>query len=220
MIFNLAQIVSHATRLSANVGMTLSEASEYANIAIGYVSQAAGVQHAPKETCAFASTSTSDCRLAYPADFDYTLGVKVGVPGSWSTATSRTTAWVPLLKEPAPWGSPYQSDTSGQPEKYAEFSTWFELRPSPDSAYSVELRYMRKLSELTTSTSTPALDEQWGWAAVLKAAELIAAVSSNLTAENGHRRRYAEYVTSLRVDQGRKRMDERGMHMSPGRRFR
>jgi hypothetical protein len=220
MIFSLAQIVSHATRLAVAPAMTLSEASEYANIAIGVVSQAAGVQHAPRDTVAFASTLTSDNRLGYPTDFDYALGVKVGVPGSWSTATSRTTAWVPLTKEPAPWGDPYQSDTSGQPTSYAEFATWFEVRPSPDSAYSVELRYSRKLSELTASTATPALDEQWGWACVCKTAELISAVVSNMTAELGNRRRYAEYVTSLRVDQGRKRMDERGMHMTPGSRFR
>lgn len=161
-IFNLAQIISHATRLAINPGISMSEASEYANVAIAHVSQAAGVQHAPKETCAFASTSTSDNRLAYPTDFDYALGVKVGVPGSWSTATSRTTSWVPLPKEPSPWGDPFQSDTSGQPAKYAEFATWFELRPSPNSAYSVELRYVRKLSDLTASTATPALDEQWG----------------------------------------------------------
>ncbi len=220
MIFSLAQIVSHATRLANNVEMVMSEASEYANVAIAHVSQAAGVQHAPKECVAFASTSTSDNRLAYPTDFDYAMGVKLGVPGSWSTATSRTTAWKPLPKEPAPWGDPYQSDTSGQPLRYAEFATWFELRPSPDSAYSVELRYSRKLSDLTLSTSTPSLDEQWGWACVCKTAELIAASASNYTAERGNARRYAEYVTSLRVDQGRRRMDERGQHFQPGRRFR
>lgn len=220
MIFNLAQIISHATRLAANPGISMSEASEYANVAIAHVSQAAGVQHAPKETVAFASTSTQDNRLAFPSDFDYALGVKVGIPGSWSTATSRTTAWVPLPKEPAPWGAPYQSESSGQPAKYAEFATWFEVRPSPDSSYSVELRYVRKLSDLTSSTATPALDEQWGWACICKAAELIAAVGSNTTAERQNARRYVEYVNTLRVDQGRKRMDERGMHMSPGRRFR
>lgn len=219
-VFSLAQIVSHATRLANDVGMALSEASEYANIAISHVAQAAGVQHAPKETCAFASTSTSDRRLAYPSDFDYALGLKLGVPGSWSTATSRTTSWTPLAKEPAPWGDPYQSDTSGAPDTYAEFATWFELRPSPNSAYSVELRYVRKLSDLTLSTATPAFDEQWGWAAVLKTAELIAACNSNRSVEAWNRQRYADYVTSLRVDQGRKRMDERGMHMQPGRRFR
>lgn len=219
-IFNLGQIISHATRLAVNPGMAMSEASEYANVAIAWVAQAAGVQHAPKETIAFASTSTSDNRLAYPTDFDYALGVKLGVPGSWSTATSRQTSWVPLPKEPSPWGAPYQSGDSGQPAKYTEYATWFELRPSPDSAYSVELRYARKFSDLTMSTATPALDEQWGWACVCKAAELIAANGSNTTAERMNARRFTEYVNTLRVDQGRKRMDERGAHMQPGRRFR
>lgn len=220
MIFSLGQIISHATRLAVTPSMTLSEASEYANVAIAHVAQAAGVQHAPKETVAFASTSTSDNRLGFPTDFDYALGVKVGVPTSWSTATSRDTAWAGLAKEIAPWGSPYQSGDSGTPQRYAEFATWFELRPSPDSAYSVELRYARKLSDLTDSSATPALDEQWGWAVVCKTAELIAATSGQSFAERANARRFAEYVTTLRVDQGRKRMDERGQYMSPGRRFR
>ena len=220
MIFTLAQIISHATRLAQNPGMAMSEASEYANIAIAHVAQAAGVQHAPKEVIAFTSTSTQDNRLGFPNDFDYTIGLKLGVPGSWSTATSRTTTWVPLPKQPAPWGDPYQSGDSGQPTQYAEFATWFELRPSPDSSYSVELRYMRKLSDLTSSTATPALDEQWGWACVCKTAELIAANASNWTAERGNARRYVDYIKSLRLDQSRKRMDERGAHLTPGRRFR
>lgn len=220
MIFDLARIISLATRNANVVEMSMSEASEYANIAIAHVSQAAGVQHAPKETIAFTSTSTSDNRLGFPSDFDYALGVKLGVPGSWSTATSRTTAWVPLPKEPAPWGAAYQSGDSGQPEKYAEFATWFELRPSPDSSYSVELRYAKKLSDLTLSTATPALDEQWGWAVVCRAAELIAAASGQSFTERANAKRFGDYVNILRVDQGRKRMDERGAHMSPGRRFR
>lgn len=219
-VFNLAQLVSHATRLALNVEMPMSEASEYVNVAISHVAQAAGIQHAPKEVVTFASTTTADNRLAFPTDFDYALGLKIGVPGSWSTATSRTTRWVPLPKEPSPWGDPYQSDTSGQPTKYSEFATWFELRPSPDSAYSTELRYVKKLSDLTSSTATPSLDEQWGWAVVCKAAELIAACGSNYSAERANASRYAEYVTTLRTDQGRKRMDERGQHMSPGNRWR
>lgn len=219
-VFSLQQLVSHATRLAGNAEIIASDASEYVNVAIAQVAQLAAIQHSPKECVVFASTTTSDNRLAYPTDYDYSLGAKVGVPGSWSTATSRTTRWVPLPKEPSPWGDPYQSDTSGQPTKYAEFATWFELRPSPDSAYSVELRYVKKLSELTLSTATPSLDEQWGWAVVCKAAELIAAFGSNETAERQNARRYSEYITTVRVDQGKRRMDERGQHMRPGNRWR
>lgn len=212
----LAQIASHATRLANDALIPLSVVSEYANIAYGIVSQAAGILHSPKEQVVFASTTTSDNRLAFPSDYDFALGLKVGIPDSWSTATSRTTRWEGLTKAPAPWNDPYQSQTSGAPRDYAEFATWFELRPSPDSRYSVELRYMRKITELTASTSTPMLDEQWHWALALKTAELIAANGSDGTLEARNRARYASYINDLRVDQGRRRMDPRGMYFTRG----
>ena len=219
-ILTLAQIASHATRLASDPAAPFSVVSEYANIAYAVVSQAAGVKHAPKEQIAFASTTTSDERLSFPSDYDYALGLKLGVPNSWSTATSRTTSWEPLAKEAAPWGDPYQSQTSGEPRTYAEFATWFELRPSPLSVYSVELRYMRKITELTASTATPILDEQWHWALALKTAELLAAASERTTLEALNRPRYNPYVNSVRLDQTRQRMDERGMHVAYVRRLR
>lgn len=214
MLLTLEQIVSHATRLANTPGVAMSLASEYANIAIAqYVSQDAGIQHAPKEAVAFTSTTTSDNRLAFPSDFDYAIGAKLGTPNSNSTATSRTTSWTPLTKVFPPDGTPYQSDTSGVPISYAEFATWFELRPSPLSAYSVELRYMRKVSEITSSTATPNLDEQWHWACALKTAELLAMNASDTTMEALNRQRYVTYLNILRTDQGKKRMDERGQRV-------
>lgn len=216
-ILTLAQIASHATRLASDSLAPLSIVSEYANMAYAHVSQAAGVKHSPKEQIAFASTTTSDNRLSFPSDYDYATGVKLGIPNSWSTATSRTTSWEPLTKSPAPWNDPYQSDTSDRPRIYAEFATWFELRPSPLSAYSVELRYMRKITELTASTATPILDEQWHWAIALKTAELLAATSEKSALEMLNRARYNTYMQTVRLDQARRRMDERGMHVAYAR---
>lgn len=214
MLLTLSQIISHATRLAQASLLPASIVSEYANVAIDFVSQAAGIQHAPKEGVTFASTSTSDNRLAFPANYDYALGLKIGVPNSNSTATSRTTSWAPLTKQPAPWGDPYQSDTSGIPRDYAEFATWFELRPSPNSSYSIELRYVQKLSELTLSTATPALDEQWHWAVAVKTAEFISAFNSDTTNEALNARRYVQAMGNARTDQGKRRMDERGAYVT------
>ena len=210
----LAQIVSHATRFAQDATMELSLASEYANLAYNQVSIAAGVQHSPKEQITFASTSTSDNRLAYPSDYDYAIGLKLGIPNSWSTATSRTTSWEPLTKHPGKWNDPYQSQTSGVPYEYAEFSTWFELHPSPDSRYSTEMRYMRKTSDMVASTATPMLDEQWHWAIALKTAELLCAHSNASGLEVANRQRFNSYVKDLRLDQGKRRMDDRGAYFS------
>lgn len=213
-LMTLATIISHATRLAQDARIPMSQASEYANIAISIVGQADGIQHAPKETVGFASTTTSDNRLGFPTDYDYTLGLKLGVPTSWSTATSRDTSWVGLDKQPATWNDPYQSGSSGEPRFYNEFATWFELMPSPDSRYSVEIRYMRKTSELTNSTATPPFDEQWHWAVALKTAELISQNNSDFTNESANRSRYKTYLSELRPDQGKKRMDARGAYVT------
>lgn len=223
MLLTLAQIASHATRFANLPTAPLSVVSEYVNVAYGMLVHTAGVQLSAQETTAYASTSTGtdNARLAMPTDFDRALGLKIGVPNSWSTATSRTTEWRGLDKLPAPqfdtvW---VQSDTSGVPEVYADYATWFELRPSPDSMYSIELRYQRKASEMTASTATPALDEQWHWALALKASELLVATFSNDSiAEIVARRRYEGYVRDLRLDQGKKRADQRGMYFTYARR--
>lgn len=216
----LAQLASHATRLAGAPATPLSLASEYVNLAYAMVAQSSGVQHAARETVAHASTSTStttaENRLALPSDFDYAIGVRLGVPNSWSTATSRTTTWKPLPKQPASWFETcvHNSDLSAEPEVYGEFATWLELSPSPNSAYSVEMRYARKITEMTASTATPILDEQWHWAIALKASELLASTSAESQLELRNARRYMLYVQGLRVDQTRRRMDERGMRVA------
>lgn len=219
-VLTLEQIASHATRLASlgNAAPSLSIVSEYVNIAYSMIAHMSGVELTEQETIAYASTSTgtTNARLAMPSDYDRALGLKIGVPNSWSTATSRTTEWRALGKGPAPeintlW---VQSDLSGIPEAYGEFATWFELTPSPNSAYSIELRYQRKPSDMTQSTATPALDEQWHWALALKTAELLVSTfASNESSERLAAQRYRTYVSNLRLDQGKKRADTRGGHV-------
>lgn len=214
----LAQLASHATQLAGTPALDLSLVSSYVNIAYTHVINDRGILHQERETLAFASTATSDARIAVPADYDYALGLKIGIPNSWSTATSRTTAWKPLEKLPAPefntiCGTPF-SDASGTPEIYAEFASWLELHPSPDSRYSLQLRYSRRpASDMTASTATPILDEQWHWAVALKASELLAAIGSDTSREAACRTRYVQYVQRLRLDQTKRLMDGRGMRV-------
>lgn len=221
-VLTLAELMSYATQFA---GVTLADpsvVSAYVNQAYAMVLYEKGVEHQPREAVAVASTSTSDARLAFPTDYDYALGLKVGIPNSWSTATSRTTTWRVLPKRT---GTEFDtvlpnSADSAEPREYAEFSTWFQLRPSPNSAYSIELMYARRpTSNLTASTATPSLDEQWHWAIALKSAELLAgAVTSDMTREMMNAKRYNAYVASLRLDQTKQLMDKRGARMRFARR--
>jgi len=215
-ILNLKQIASRATQMTGvNVSWLPSEVSFYANVALGIVSQAAGIQHTTKEALAVSSTTSGGNRIALPSDYDYSLGLTVGIPNSWSTTTSRTTTWVPMEKHNANWADTFVGNADGgEPLGYIEYSTWFEIVPSPDSAYSTQLRYVTKAPELVASTSTPVLDEQWHWAVVLKTAELLGGASGNTTAEWLNRSRYNTYLGNVRTDQSKKRLDPRGARVA------
>ena len=65
-------------------------------------------------------------------------------------------------------------------------------------------------SELTTSTATYPLDEQWNWATVLKASELLAMSRGDVQNEQISRNRYIDYMNTVLPDQAKKWMDQRG----------
>lgn len=222
-VLTLAQIASHATRMAVAPEQPLSLVSEYVNLAYVLVARDSRVQHSPAEVLAFASTSTNttalDNRVGFPSNYDYAIGLKLGVPTSWSTSTtvSRDTNWKPLRKVTPAWldatQSGLNSSQTGETEAYAEYATWLELWPSPNSVYSLELRYVQKVSDLTLSTATPVLDEDWHWAIALKTAALLGALKSDQSIEYANERRFESYVNRVRTDQQKRLMDRRGARM-------
>src|SRR5437588_7428339 len=61
----------------------------------------------------------------------------------------------------------------GVPEAYIQYGTALELWPSPNSAYSLQLRYAVKPPMLIASTDTPMLDERWHPGLLYKSVELL-----------------------------------------------
>lgn len=212
MLLTLAQISSRATELAGGrLDWTPSDVSFYANQALGYVSLAAGIAHTPKEALAVSSTTSGGNRLGFPTDWDYGIALSIGIPNSWSTATSRITAWNPLRKIGPEYADTWPGNLDGgEPEAYVDYSTWLELVPSPNSAYSLTLRYMSKAPTLVESTSTPTLDEQWHWAIVLKTAELLEASRDNAEGVRMKNALYESYISVLQLDQRKKLRDRRG----------
>ena len=212
MLLTLAQITSRATELaSGRLDWGPSDVSFYVNQALGYVSLAAGIQHTPKEALAYSSSTSGGNRLGFPTDWDYGQSVNVGIPNSWSTATSRITTWKPLPKQSAEWADTFSGNLDGgEPEAYVEYSTWLEIVPSPDSSYSFQLRYMSKAPTLVESTATPVLDEQWHWALVLKTAELLELSRGNAEGVRLQNAAYENYIGVLQTDQRKKLRDRRG----------
>lgn len=189
---------------------TLSEASFWVNLATFEVSSKIG--HMPKEALAISSTTSGENRIALPTDYDYPTFLTL-YQGSTSTATtSRTTTEIPLFQRDAGWADSFPGAAKGGiPEAYVQYATWLELVPSPNSAYSLQLRYMTKNPTLVASTDTPVLDERWHAAILYKTVELLEASRSNPEGELLARNRYLNYVLSTPTDTSLRQRDRRGM---------
>lgn len=186
----------------------LSDASFYANLAAQEVAQFAG--HMPKEAIAVSSTTSGENRYALPSDFDYPTALTL-YQGSSATTGSRATIAIPLQGRDANWADSRDLPDSGIPENYVFYSTFFELYPSPNSGYSMQLRYVARQPTLVSSTETLSLDDRWHPAWLFKTVELLQASRNDVEAEAMARNRYLNYVSTVPTDRQLKQRDRAGM---------
>ena len=197
-------MISKATTLAGGRrDIPASEVSFWANVAAAELY--GQVWHTPLEALAISSTTSGENRISLPSDFD----------GMISLSNLSTQGVVGGRNLPPVTGDQIDSRATAdlaEPEVYALYSTWMELYPTPDSSYSLQLRYWSKQPTLVASTSTPAFDEKWhpGW--LYKTAELIEARSGNPEGEALARNRYVSYMASQRDDKTM-RQQAKGMGM-------
>jgi len=209
MILSLGQVCSRATEMAGGrVDWSLSDASFYANLAGQEVSQFAG--HLPKEAIAVSSTTSGENRYALPADFDYPTALTL-FQGSSATSGSRMTTSIPLQGRDANWADSRSIPDDGVPANYVFYSTFFELYPSPNSGYSLQLRYVQRQPTLIASTETLMLDDRWHPAWLYKTVELLEASRNNVEAEAMARNRYLSYVATIPSDRQLKQRDRTAM---------
>ena len=192
------------------VDWTLSDASFYANVAAQEVSQYAG--HLPKEALAVSSTTSGENRYALPSDFDYPTALTL-FQGSSATTGSRMTTSIPLQGRDANWADSRSLPDSGVPENYVFYATFFELYPSPNSGYSLQLRYVSRAPTLVDSGETLMLDDRWHPAWLYKTVELLEASRNNIEGEAMARNRYLSYVATVPTDRQLKQRDRTSMNL-------
>jgi hypothetical protein len=200
----LQQICSIATAYNQGRGdYTLSEASFYANIALLEV--ATRVQMKPLEALAVSSTSIGENKMALPTDFDYPISLSYLTVGAGYGATLQLRD-APLLDSASTFQAP--------PAYYAIYSTWMELQPTPDSGYSLQLRYGARMRSMMASTDTPALSERYHYPVALKTAALLSAARNDAEQEALNIQRYLDYMGSTPSDQAFRQRDKLSMRAS------
>ena len=189
MILNLGQIMSIATTLNqGRLDYGPSELSLAANLACGEVSTR--IPHRYLEGIAVSSTTSGERRMDLPSDFDYALTVSITSGSGWrKPLQERQVAWLDSL-----------GTQLGEPTYYVHYGSWLELAPSPDSSYSLEMRYTAKVSSLVSSVDTPNLAERYHYAVALKTAEIAAMMRNDIDQEAICRARYLSYMGSTPSD--------------------
>lgn len=218
-IMNLGNLMSYATMMAGGrADWTASEVSFWTNTAYFEIASRTGMQ--PLEAVAVSSTTSGENKVAFPPDYHQTIALTCYVGSSSTASLSNNTTTFALIQRDSRFldsqnlNGTGDAVTAGIPEYYQPYATWFELFPSPNSAYSLQLRYFAKPQTLVNSTDTPTLDERWHPAVLYRSVALLEASRNNLEGEAVAQNRYLSFMQSTPTDRALRQLDRTGMTMA------
>ena len=189
--FTLGDICSRATTLiGRRSDIALSDATFWANVAIQDVARES--EQALLERLTVSSTTSGENRMDLPSDF-YTPIVFSYLTDAGGAGSARTlTRW-----------SETEVDSRGflpgaRPSHFVLYENYVELWPSPNSAYSLQLRYKAYPSDLSQVAEVPSLDTEFRLAALYKLEHYLHRHVGNAMEAAEADIRYFNYMSSLK----------------------
>jgi hypothetical protein len=206
--YTLAEIMSIATGdIGRRADIPVSVVSTRANIAYFEVANAG--EFAMQERVAVSSTTSGENRIELPPDFGEPINVSM--KWSWSTASSAVSSTKTLARVSVSEIDANNALPVGEPQSYAFFNNWIELFPSPDSAYSLQMRYRSMVTDMIATTDVPSISTPGRYAIVLKLKELLHDYLGNYAASAAAEQKYLNYMTRAKSDEYRRQMGEQPM---------
>jgi hypothetical protein len=167
-----------------------------------YAQVASAAPPAWQEKLAISSTTSGENRVFLPPDFMEPISL------SYLTdiGSTRTLRYTP---DPATFDATGFTPV-GVSDRYLIFNNWMELMPSPNSAYSIQLRYKSYNTDLINSTDIPSVSTDWRYAVLLKSRQLLASwlPDAELAKEIGND--YLLHVATLDSDRAKRHNDPSG----------
>lgn len=200
-LWTLGTVMSEATAIIGNRGdVSISRASFYANQAAIDVQMA--VEPLDLEAIAVSSTTSGENKITLPTDYYAILSV----------SNLSITPPQPIVK----WNI-YDVDSAntaqGPPVNYVLYNNWLELWPSPDSSYSIQMRYQARPSVLTTTTATPSFDTRFGMCWLYRTAEYLADSVKDYETASVMRQKFLSTVASIPSDLALRQRDRLGQNI-------
>lgn len=170
----------------------------------------------PQETerIAVSSTTSGEGKIDLPGDFLEPLSMSL-IWRSGSTAASNLSSHRTLARISIAEADARQPDAIGVPTEFAFYNSWIELYPSPNSAYSLQLRYKSMVTDLVDIDQVPSLSTPWRRAIVWKAVEGINRFVDNFAGAQDANTKYLEFVSKLKTDEARRQSGQWRMYATP-----
>lgn len=199
--WNLSEIMSDVThRLGRRVDIPKSVISRYVNQAYQDVTNTARPMQL--ERIAVSSTTSGENRLELPPDFYEPVSLSyltnIGSARTLRLVDTRTLDGVGFTPV-------------GVSDRYALYGKWMELWPSPNSAYSLQLRYRSFATSLTSGRDIPSISTDWRFPIVLKTEAYMHQWLGDPDRARAAENAYAIHVATLDTEQARRQREKSGM---------
>lgn len=193
--YTLSEIMSQATtRAGMRDDLEQSTVSFLANEA--YLEVASVYPRSMSECTAHLSVVSGEPSIALPSDVEEVISI------------SYLSAPRGMLQQRLISDIDSGSTAQAQPRDFAYFGNSIEVWPSPNSWYSLNLRYRQAPSTLTDESAVPSMSTPWRPAVVYKLEEKIHALTGNYLAASMAQQRYLSFVGSLKNDEARRQASQ------------
>ncbi len=144
------------------------------------------IQPVETERLAVSSTSSGDDKLFLPTDCERVLNLSFDTanPAVGGRGLRQMNLWELDAKS--------AGTATGVPAGYLSYATWLELYPSPNSQYSLLLRYVARVSDITNLTAVPSVDTRYHQAVLFKTVEYLSLRHGDAAMANVFRQRYEQ----------------------------
>jgi hypothetical protein len=206
-----------AYTLSECMSFATTEAGRRDDIAASVVSRLVNeaymevaVETSPEalERIAVSSTTTGENRISLPTDFYEPISASLVYMPSWSTSSSQHSSYYTLKRVAVSALDRKNPQPSGVPTEIAFFGDWMELYPSPNSAYSLQIRYRSQVTDMTATSDVPSVGTPWRRAIVIKTKARIYDMLGDFAGSQAANTEYLQYVTKLKTDAARRQAME------------
>jgi hypothetical protein len=205
MPWTLRDVMSEATTLAnlTDTQIMPSRVSHYVNLAIRDVANR--LPAVEFERYAVSSTSSGSPFYFLPADCERLLNLSLttGVTGEGGQGIRQTNVWEVDAQS--------NGTQTGIPTMFVSYGTWLEFYPSPNSSYSLQLRYQARFSEITNTESVPSVDTRYHSAVFFKTTEYLGLRSGNVALANLMHDRYEAELTKQPSALNQRQQDKLGM---------